>query len=337
MTGDFCRVSIVLCTFNRAPLLGPALDAVLSQTEGSPPYEVLVVDNNSRDHTRELVQQRQATAGSRLRYVFEAQQGLSFARNAGIARARGDLVAFTDDDIRVAPNWVSSIQKAFDTHADVDCVGGRILPEWSAPPPRWLTRNTWVGALALQDYGPERFSVDRANPVCLAGANLLFRKQVFDEIGAFSTEFGSRSEDTELMTRFWSAGRRAMYVPEVAVAAPVSEDRLTKAYFRAWHVRTGSYARLAEEIAPRADGEPAHLRRVLGIPLFAVRELAGHAWSCIKESLHRREAEAFWHECQLREILGYMRDSRARYCRTMAREFTAQTAASGESRARIDS
>ena len=230
MTDDFCRVSIVLCTFNRAQLLGPALDAVLSQTEGSPPYEVLVVDNNSRDHTRELVQQRQATAGPRLRYVFEAQQGLSFARNAGIAHARGDLVAFTDDDIRVAPNWVSSIQKAFDTHADVDCVGGRILPEWSAPPPRWLTRDTWVGALALQDYGPERFSVDPANPVCLAGANLLFRKQVFDGIGAFSTEFGSRSEDTELMTRFWSSGRRAMYVPEVAVAAPVSEDRLTKAY-----------------------------------------------------------------------------------------------------------
>ena len=118
MTDDFCRVSIVLCTFNRAQLLGPALDAVLSQTEGSPPYEVLVVDNNSRDHTRELVQQRQATAGPRLRYVFEAQQGLSFARNAGIAHARGDLVAFTDDDIRVAPNWVSSIQKAFDEKYD---------------------------------------------------------------------------------------------------------------------------------------------------------------------------------------------------------------------------
>ena len=201
---------------------------------------------------------------TRLRYVFEAQQGLSFARNAGIAHARAPLVAFTDDDIRVAPDWLSSIQKAFDTHADVDCVGGRILPEWSAPPPRWLTRNAWVGALALQDYGQERFIVDRANPLCLAGANLSFRKDVFDEIGGFSTEFGSRSEDTELMTRFWSSGRRAMYVPEVAVSAPVSEDRMTKAYFRAWHVRTGSYARLAEEIAPRADGHPAPVRRVLG-------------------------------------------------------------------------
>jgi glycosyltransferase involved in cell wall biosynthesis len=332
VTGDLCRVSVVLCTFNRAHLLGPAMDAVLSQIEGSPPYEVVLVDNNSRDHTRELVQERQATAGPRLRYVFEAQQGLSFARNAGIDHARADLVAFTDDDIRVAPNWVSSIQKAFDMHADVDCVGGRILPEWSAPPPRWLTRNVWVGALALQDYGPERFIVERTNPVCLAGANLSFRKDVFDEIGGFSTEFGSRSEDTELMTRFWISGRRAMYVPEIAVAAPVSEDRMTKEYFRAWHVRTGSYARLAEEVAPRANGHPA-LRRVLGIPLFAIRELAGHASSWISESLHRREAEAFWHECQLREIAGYMRDSRARHCRTRARGLTATTS-SGQSRAR---
>ena len=333
MTDDFCRVSIVLCTFNRAQLLGPALDAVLSQTEGSPPYEVLVVDNNSRDHTRELVQQRQATAGPRLRYVFEAQQGLSFARNAGIAHARGDLVAFTDDDIRVAPNWVSSIQKAFDTHADVDCVGGRILPEWSAPPPRWLTRNAWVGALALQDYGPERFFVDPANPVCLAGANLLFRKQVFDEIGAFSTEFGSRSEDTELMTRFWSSGRRAMYVPEVAVAAPVSEDRTDKGVL-------SSLACANRQLCPARGGNRAARGWRAGTPSSRTRDpafrrsRAGRA----RVVVHQRVAPparsgGFWHECQLREILGYMRDSRARHCRTRARGVTA-TAASGESRAR---
>ena len=187
---DTCRVTIVLCTFSRAHLLGPALDAALSQIDGTPSYELLLVDNNSRDRTREIVQQREAS-GSRLRYVFEAQQGLSFARNAGIVHARGDIVAFTDDDVRVAPNWVSRIHAAFETHAHVDCVGGRILPEWSVPPPAWLTKDRWVGALALQDYGPERLMFDPKNPVCLAGANLAFRKRVFENIGAFSTEFGS--------------------------------------------------------------------------------------------------------------------------------------------------
>jgi glucosyl-dolichyl phosphate glucuronosyltransferase len=316
MRDHTCRVSVVLCTFNRAELLGPALDAVLSQTEETPAYEVLLVDNNSRDATPTVVQQRADKAGSRLRYVFEGQQGLSFARNAGIVHARGDIVAFTDDDIRVTPNWVSSIQAAFDAHPHVDCIGGRILPEWSAPPPPWLTRNLWVGALALQDYGAEPFILDPNSPVCLAGANLAFRKQVFEDIGPFSAEFGSRSEDTELMTRFWGSGRTAMYVPDITVAAPVPPDRLTKAYFRAWHVRTGSYARLAEEIMPPGGSEPAQFRRVLGIPLFAVRELARHAVWWIKESLRRREAEAFWHEGQVREIVAYMRESCARYHRT---------------------
>ena len=139
---------------------------------------------------------------------------------------------------------------------------------------------------------------------------------MFEDIGTFSTEFGSRAEDTELMTRFWRSGRRAMYVPDITVTAPVPADRLTKAYFRSWHVRTGSYTRLAEEIAPRANGEPLRPRRVLGIPLFAIRELAAHTWSWIGESL--REAEAFWHEGQVLEIVGYMRDSRARHQATGA-------------------
>ena len=122
---DACDVSIVLSTFNRAPLLGAAIDRLTRQDPEAPPCEIIIVDNNSTDQTRAVVERRIAQGKLPLQYVFEPRQGLSYARNAGIAAARADVVAFTDDDVRVADNWIATIRKTFDAHPAVDCLGGR--------------------------------------------------------------------------------------------------------------------------------------------------------------------------------------------------------------------
>src|SRR5205085_9079639 len=100
-----CDVSVVLCTYNRAALLQPAIDALLAQT-GDVAYEITVVDNNSTDTTASVVRAIAPRAGGRVVYAFEPQQGLSHARNRGLALARAPIVAFTDDDVRVAPDWI---------------------------------------------------------------------------------------------------------------------------------------------------------------------------------------------------------------------------------------
>jgi glycosyltransferase involved in cell wall biosynthesis len=308
-------VTIVLSTFNRADLLGPAIERLLRQGAAAPPFELVIVDNNSTDQTRAVVEDHLATANGRLRYIFEPQQGLSHARNAGIHAARTDIVAFTDDDVRVADDWVEVIWRAFAAHPDIDCLGGRIIPEWPLPPPLWLTRLHWVGPLALQDYGPEPFVVDVDHARCLAGANFAFRKRIFEKIGLFSPDF-PRSEDTELMIRLWLSGARALYVPEMMVFAAVQPERLDKAYHRQWHFNIGRCnARMAFEERTNANGGlrptlPA-LSRVMGIPRFALRQLVVEAVQWVRESVRRREAEAFWHEVQARAIFGYMRESAA--------------------------
>ena len=134
-----CDVSVVLSTYNRADRLPSALDALLSQSAGAA-YEVIVVDNNSTDATRTVIEQAAARSDGRLRYVFEPRQGLSHGRNAGIAAARSPIIAFSDDDVRVAPDWIAQLKRTFDAHPEIDYVGGRVLPHWLAPPPRWLRK-----------------------------------------------------------------------------------------------------------------------------------------------------------------------------------------------------
>jgi glucosyl-dolichyl phosphate glucuronosyltransferase len=246
MTSPACDVSIVISTYNRCDTLEGALQSVLGQDAGLVTYEIIVVDNNSTDRTREVVDAVSARGHGHLRYLFEGRQGLSHARNAGIAQARAPIIAFTDDDVRVASDWVVNIKRAFDAHPEVDYVGGRVLPRWPTAPPTWLTRDHW-SPMALSDYGDAPMYVNAEAPVCLVGANLAFRRDVFARVGLFQPDFqrvkdgiGS-TEDHELQLRLWHARRQGMYVPALVVTAEVEPRRMSKEYHRRWHTGHGHF------------------------------------------------------------------------------------------------
>ena len=120
-------VSIVVSTYNRCRLLEEALRALLSQTSADVAYEILVVDNNSTDQTRPLVEGLAKQNPEKLKYLFEPKQGLSYGRNTGIAAAKAPIIAFTDDDVRVAPDWVWRIKTGFEANPDIDFLGGRVV------------------------------------------------------------------------------------------------------------------------------------------------------------------------------------------------------------------
>jgi glycosyltransferase involved in cell wall biosynthesis len=297
-------VSVVLCTFNRSALLVRAIEALLHQKPGTPSYEVVIVDNKSTDDTREIVERFLPSAV--VRYEFEERPGLSFARNHGVARARADILAFTDDDVRVDTGWIESIAQTFQERPAIEMAGGKVRPEWEESPPSWLAA-TGTGPLALVDYGDRPFEIGAARPVCLIGANVAVRRRAFDRVGGFSTRLqrvgegiGS-TEDHDFQVRVIASGGTACYEPRITVRAVVPRERLSKRYHRAWHQGHGRFYALMRDPSFESSsrgtllGVPAHIYR------SAVRE--GAAW--VASVVSRRSSAAFAHELQLRFLAAF--------------------------------
>jgi len=264
-----------------------------------------VIDNASTDATRELVEKR-ARMNAHLRYEYEGRQGLSYARNTGLEASRAPIVAFTDDDVEVAPDWVETILAVLARQPDIDGLGGRVLPAWQHARPRWLTREHWA-PLALQDHGDSQRVFDRSAPIGLIGANVAFRRQVFDRVGTFSPAvqrvkdgIGS-TEDHELLNRLYDSGGRMLYHPRMLVMARVPGDRCHRRYHRRWHEGHGRFYALMrmpemERARVRPFGVPGHLLRE------AARDLAAWAGSIAVADWDR----AFLAELRLRFVKGFV-------------------------------
>lgn len=266
------RITVVLCTYNRCRSLAKALDSVAASTlPGSVEWEVLVVDNNSSDQTREVMGEFCCKHPGRFRYLFEPQQGLSNARNAGIREAHGDILAFTDDDVTVEPTWLQNLTAPLH-NGEWAGSGGRVRPECTLLPPRWLSLEEGhsLGPLAIFDRGPN--PCDLTEPPF--GANMAFRRQMFEKYGRFRTDLGRcadkllSNEDTEFGRRLLAAGERLRYEPSAVVYHPVPESRLQKKHFVTWWFGKG-------QADVREFRVPTDTRwSVAGIPLVLFRRLA---------------------------------------------------------------
>lgn len=199
------RTTVILCTYNRCQSLAKALDSLAVQIlPDSIEWEVLVVDNNSTDQTHEVCASYSQHHPGRFRYLFEPRQGKSHALNAGIRDARGDVLAFTDDDVTVEPTWLRDLTTAL--HAG-QCVGagGRTLPDRMFSPPRWLPLQDRYALGPLAVFDPCLAAGEINEPPF--GNNMAFRKQAFEKYGFFRTDLGPcpgseiRSEDTEFGRR----------------------------------------------------------------------------------------------------------------------------------------
>lgn len=295
-----------MSTFNRGELLNDAVRSVLTQNDALR-FELIVVDNNSTDTTRHVVE-RFARGDRRVRYVFEGRQGLSFARNAGIAAAQAPLVAFTDDDVRVEPDWGSAILRAFQEHPEAQMIGGRVLPLWPAEPPRWLTRDHWA-PLALVDHGEGTIEITADHAICLVGANLACRRDVFDAVGLFATDLqrvregiGSL-EDHEFLLRLLRTGGAAVYDPRIVVHAEVQPNRLGREYHRRWHTGHGHFHALLRS----EDVERSGRGRLFGVPAHMYRQAAADVIGWARASAGGEAARAFRHEAGLRFFRGFFR------------------------------
>ena len=270
MLAKTVKISVIVCTYNRCESLAKALNSVADQTlPESAAWEVLVVDNNSKDDTRKVVESFRCEWPGRFRYIFEPQQGKSHALNAGIRAAQGVILAFVDDDVMVDPMWLQNLTAHIGTDGSQGA-GGRIVPDRTFSAPRWLAvaGRYALAPLAMFDLGNE--ARDLTEPPF--GTNMAFRKTMFEKYGGFRTDLGPRpgseirNEDTEFGWRLLASGERLRYEPSAVVYHAIPESRVRKKYFLAWW-----FDKARADV--RQFGIPADVNRFCGIPLHLFRRI----------------------------------------------------------------
>jgi glycosyltransferase involved in cell wall biosynthesis len=239
-------ITVTVCTHNRARSLQRTL-ASLAQMNVPPDvtWELIVVDNNSSDDTRSVVEEFARTSGLNVRYVFEAKQGLSHARNTGVREARGKVVAFTDDDVVVDSNWITGLGAAL-LGLNAMAVGGRCLADWDG-----VVKPSWVqtdGPFRLREEFFLEFNLGdqlKLTRIPPWGLNMAFRKKAFEKYGLFRADLGvvgskrMLGEDTEFGRRLVQAGEKIAYAPNAIVRHPIDPRRLTKPYVLSYYFSSG--------------------------------------------------------------------------------------------------
>jgi glucosyl-dolichyl phosphate glucuronosyltransferase len=304
--------SVIIPTFNSAQLLAQTLDAIAGRSRLPHRWEVIVVDNNSTDDTRNVVAVRAASFPVSLRYVFEPAQGRSHALNAGIRASQASALVFTDADVVVDESWLPAAVHPL-LSGDVDYTGGPVRPIWGAARPDWLPmdRTDLWGTVAILDYGSEPFVFEERRRVPL-GANMAVRRTLIDRIGFFDGRLGRSGtkllgqEVPEFLGRARSAGARGLYVPEMAVNHHVHAWRLNKQYFRRWWYGKGRSRAVLDRIRPidELGVDLSSARRLAGVPLFMLR---GALMDAVGWLMDRADpAERFRHEVMLCYFTGYL-------------------------------
>jgi glucosyl-dolichyl phosphate glucuronosyltransferase len=242
---------------------------------------VIVVDDGSDEPLAPTVAIA-ASAGVPARCVWQPKAGLNAARNRGVASARGEIVAFLDDDTLVDPRWLAAIDRAFGDHG-CDAVGGRVVLrlESGGELPRWLTEKR-LGYLSAYDLGPNARDVH--GPPLPVGANFAVRRTALEGLGGFrdgldrvGRELISNGE-FELLRRLLSSGGRVVYRPDAEVVHRVPAERLTKDWFR-----RRAYAQGVSDVrTDPLDGDPFALRAARetvraarALPILARRMVEG--------------------------------------------------------------
>lgn len=304
------RFTVIIVTRNRAASLAEAL-AALSRTVTHEPWEVIVADNGSTDDTRSVVQSAARGYPVPLRYLHAPGGGKYAALNAAIGEAAGDVIAATDDDAVVGPEWLDRAGAALERLA-CDFVGGPVTALWQAPPPSWLdpSKAAVQKVLALLDHGPVplEFGQNIGWPL---GVNVAYRRRVFSTVGLFDPSLGRTAgtlrnqAQREWHLRARARGCRGFYTPDLTVQHRVEPERLSKHYFRRWHYWHGiSRARMYYRYGfdpqePERACYDRPLPSVFGVP----RRLIAKAWASLRSYVWRRlrgnHTDAFGYELWL--------------------------------------
>jgi GT2 family glycosyltransferase len=287
-------ISVIICTCNRPDLLKKALISIAQQkTDGSFNFEVIVVDNSPTGTMESAVREVSDHFQGRQRYTREPKRGKSFALNHGIKEAKGDILAFTDDDITAEPLWLIKLNKAFNQY-NCDGIGGKVLPVYPEETPQWVKDNAvqLAGGVVIYDHGENDFPYsDKIYP--FIGANYAFKRELFEECGDFRTDLGpgapAMGEDTEITERLAARGKKLYYCGSVLMWHPVDLSRLQLKHLAKWHIALGRYAAKME-----IENKVKISSYFLGIPRYLFRGVIVDAGSILITGFDRMRFLNAW-------------------------------------------
>jgi len=270
-----------------------------------------VVDNNSSDRTREVAEQFCRRHSSHFRCLFEPKQGKSYALNAGVRESSGDILAFVDDDVTVEPTWLENLTAPFRSGGcEWAGCGGRIVPTHTSSLPEWLALEGAYSMLGIVcahfDFGDKPFELDPYHAPY--GANMAYRKSMFEKYGAFRTDLGPgagdeiRNEDTEFGRRLIRAGERLRYEPSAVVYHPMPQGRLKKQFFLRWWFDFGRALVREWGRGPSVLGIPRPYFNILSVLTLT---LPPKMWRWI---LAFNPQERFYYKCLVWVTVGQIRE-----------------------------
>jgi glycosyltransferase involved in cell wall biosynthesis len=291
-------ITVAICTYNRCGALVEALRSLRAAAPPVAPWELIVVDNGSQDATASAL--AQFCDSLPLRVVVEPEVGLSRARNAAVAQARGDYIIWIDDDVLVDPNWLRAYENAFHAWPDSVFFGGPITPLFDGTPPQWLidALKGVANAYAALDYGAEEIALDeRTVPY---GANFAIRTEE-QRSCLYDPRLGRRGthlygfEESAVLRQLLARGARGRWVPGAHVRHVISRRRQTPHYLRSYYEGHGTSIALTwpPTGAPTLLGRPRWLWREAISHELAYRLRRLYASSAVWTA-HLRRASVAW-------------------------------------------
>ncbi len=228
-------LSLIICTYNREKFLPDCLDSLANQKLDPGAFEIVLINNNSTDSTHRIAGAFLARHPElNVQYHIEEQQGLSHARNRGLAESRGQILTFFDDDAIAMPDAGQRILDFFEAHPQAFALGGKVIAKFETRCPKWFNRFSASLYFSHYDKGDRPFSYrGQGYPI---GCNMSFRREVFDRLGGFDVNLGRKgkqmlgAEEKDLFARIRQAGMAYYYDPSVKVYHQIAADRVGQPY-----------------------------------------------------------------------------------------------------------
>jgi glycosyltransferase involved in cell wall biosynthesis len=246
------ELSVIISTYNNAVSLERTLRSLAQQDADKAQWECVVVNNASTDNTQSVVEKLIEELDINIRLVTESQQGLSYARNKGIAESQGNFLVFIDDDETINKEFVSAYIDLYLNHGAF-AAGGKVVACYDGRRPKWMSKYTEKMIANPIDLG--RSVTIFPSDVMPAGGNMGFNREIFTLYKGFDVDLGRKGkellggEENDIFNRIRSLGERVFYTPHAIVYHHISEQKLTEEYFDKLSYGVGKSKRVRAEKA----------------------------------------------------------------------------------------